>query len=147
MAKAPHTTLEFDSDVATPKGARKVNPVRALIKQALELLPLDQSYHIPATDEAPEPHKLYSHMIVGANSEFVRKAVAGEKGEIKHFTLKLVDETDKRGKGARLFRVANLTKDQAHARAEASAAALATRQANKAKKETAAPKEEQKAAE
>ncbi len=144
MAKAPQLT--FDTDVATPKSNARSNPMRALIKQAIEQLPIDASYHIPATDDVPEPHKLYSHMVVGANSEFVRKGVAGEKGEIKHFTLKPVDETDKRGKGARLFRVANLSKADAERRAEASASALATRQANKAAKE-AAPKEESKAAE
>ncbi len=134
MAKAPQLT--FDSDVPRPQTrAGGGNPVRALIKQALEQLPLDQSYHVPATEDVPEPAKFYSHMVVGENSRFVKHAIDGGKGEIKHFTLKAVDASDKRGAGARLFRVANLTREQAHARAEASASALATRQANKAAKE------------
>lgn len=146
MSKAPQT-LTFDTDIPAPQSRARVNPVRALIKQALDTLPLDQSYHIPATTEVPEPHKLYGDMVVAANGEYVKKAVTGEKSEIKHFTIKLVDETDKRGKGARLFRVANLSKADAVKRAEASAAALETRRANKEAKDAAAaaPAEEAKA--
>jgi hypothetical protein len=134
--------LEFDKDVATPKtGAGKINPVRGLIKQALEQLPLDMSYHIPATTEVPEPHKLYSHMVVAENSKHVQSAVSGGKGEFKHFTLRPVDETDKKGKGARLFRVANITKADAERRVAASAEAALTRETNKAKKEKLAAEE------
>lgn len=127
--------LDFDKDVATPKmGAGKVNPVRGLIKQALEQLPLDQSYHIPKTAEVPEPAKLYSHMVVAENTKWVKFAVEGGKGEFKHFTIRPVDKTDKRGEGARLFRVANITKADAERRMLASAEAAETRATNKVKK-------------
>ncbi len=138
MAKQPtHLTLEFDAvELPKSRGAfGKSNPVRELIRQALDQLPIDLSYHIPATEAVPEPHKFYAHQIVAANTEFVRKALAGEKIEIKHFVFKAVDASDKKGPGARLFRVANLTKAEAERRAEASKAALATRNENKAKKE------------
>jgi hypothetical protein len=137
MAKAATTTLEFDA-VELPKsrgGFGKSNPVRELIRQAIEQLPVDLSYHVPATEAVPEPHKFYAHQVVAANTEYVRKALAGEKGDIRHFSLKAVGAEDKKGPGARLFRVANLTKAEAERRAEASKAALATREANKAKKD------------
>ncbi len=138
MAKqSTHSALEFDA-VELPKsrgGFGKSNPVRELIRQALDQLPVDLSYHIPSTEAVPEPHKFYGHQVVQANTEYVRKALAGEKGEIRHFTLKAVGAEDKKGPGARLFRIANLSKADAERRAEASKAALATREANKAKRE------------
>ncbi len=129
-------TLDFDKDIVPPKSNSVIrNPVRALISQAMDQLPIDLSYHVPATKEVPEPHKFYSHMVIAENTKFVKKAMDGEKGEIKHFVLKAVDASDKRGVGARLFRVANLTKTDAERRAQSSAASAETRATNKAKKE------------
>ncbi len=150
MAKQPtHPALEFDA-VELPKsrgGFGKSNPTRELIRQALDQLPVDLSYHIAATEAVPEPHKFYGHQVVQANTEYVRKALAGEKGEIRHFVLRPVGAEDKKGVGARLHRVANLTKEQAHARAEASASALATRNQNKAKATREAERAAEEAAE
>jgi hypothetical protein len=127
--------LDFDKDVAPPKmGFRRTNPVRALIKQALEQLTLDHSYHIPATDNVPEPYKFYGHTVVAENSKWVKHAMEGGKGELKHFTIRPVGADDKRGVGARLYRVANITKVDAERRALISAGAAETREANKAKK-------------
>ncbi len=129
-------TLEFDKDVVAPKPRGNIrNPIRFLISQALDQLPIDQSYHIPATKEVPEPHKIFYDMIATENTKFVKKAMDGEKGEIKHFVLKAVDASDKRGVGARLFRVANLTKTDAERRALAAATGAETRAANKARKQ------------
>jgi len=109
--------FEIDDDVALPKVTRGPPSTS---KFRFDDLQVWQSIHIPATATIPKPAKSYGSLVWNATASRTPK----------HFVVRRVGVEDKRGPGARIFRLADLTPEDI-ARREANSAALASARAKK----------------
>lgn len=95
--KAKQTTLfEIDDNVPLPPKKRKTGGS----KYPFDLLEVGQSFHIPVSEENPDPAKRVASAVTNAN----RKWKNDEGVVLRHFESREVDENDPRGPGARIAR-------------------------------------------
>lgn len=88
--------FELDDDVQLPTAVKRG---RSESRYPFETMNVGQSFHIPATAEKENPAREYASSISSASRRL----------EPKRFVIRAVDASDKRGAGARVFRLPDYT--------------------------------------
>jgi len=111
-SNASAQTFEIDTDVPMPS----TRGGRSSVAYPFEKLEVNQSFHIPATTEKPNPAKSIASTVSAASKSFATdtgKTKTTPKGNTvpvleftRKFSVKAVDASDPKGAGARVWRTA-----------------------------------------